>query len=352
MERLKLELIAPSLLNWFYENKRVLPFREDPSPYHIWVSEIMLQQTRVSAALPYYERFIKELPTITSLASCEEEKLHKLWQGLGYYSRVRNLQKAAKIVVQEYGGELPADYTLLKKLPGIGEYTAGAISSIAFKLPEVAVDGNVLRVFSRLLASEADIMLPQTKKELSTYVQEQQPSNAPGDYNEALMELGALICTPGTPNCEACPLAKLCAAREKGIANKLPVKATAKPKEIVPVCVVVVQYGLNTLLVQRPKKGLLAGLWGPFTTEGEYSEKEVLKILEKKCCKAKMIKKLPVAEHVFTHKVWKLYGWECEAEETEGLPQGMVWATAEEIEKTYSVPNAFKAYLPFMQKEK
>lgn len=346
----KIAPIAPSLLNWFYENKRVLPFREDPSPYHIWVSEIMLQQTRVSAALPYYERFVKELPTITSLALCEEEKLHKLWQGLGYYSRVRNLQKAAKIVVEEYGGELPADYALLKKLPGIGDYTAGAISSIAFGLPEVAVDGNVLRVFSRLLASNADIMLPQTKKDLSKYVQEQQPREAPGDYNEALMELGALICTPGTPSCEVCPLQEICVAKKKGIADQLPVKAEAKPKVVVPVCVVVIHNGDSTLLLQRPKTGLLAGLWGPFTEEGAYSEEEILGILQKKFGQIEITGVLPKAEHVFTHKIWKLYGWECTCSVLKSMPKGAIWTSGKEIKETYSVPNAFKTYLPFMVK--
>ena len=206
-----MENISPALLNWFYENQRVLPFRTDPSPYHVWLSEIMLQQTRVSAALPYYERFLAALPDIPALAACEEEKLNKLWEGLGYYSRVRNLQKAARIVCEQYGGELPADYDAIRALPGIGDYTAGAICSISFGIPVPAVDGNVLRVFSRLYNDPGVITDPAVKKAFTARVMEHQPPAAPGDYNQALMELGALVCVPnGAPLCEQCPLARLC----------------------------------------------------------------------------------------------------------------------------------------------
>ena len=191
-----MENIAPALLDWFYASRRILPFREDPTPYHVWLSEIMLQQTRVSAALPYYERFLAALPDIPALAGCEEEKLHKLWEGLGYYSRVRNLQKAAKIVCAQYGGQLPADYNALLALPGIGEYTAGAIASISFGLPVPAVDGNVLRVFARLYNDPRLVTDPQVKREFTARVMEHQPPAKAGDYNQALMELGALVCLP------------------------------------------------------------------------------------------------------------------------------------------------------------
>ena len=212
-----MENISPALLDWFYKNHRILPFRTDPSPYHVWLSEIMLQQTRVSAALPYYERFLAALPDIPALAACEEEKLHKLWEGLGYYSRVRNLQKAARIVCEQYGGQLPADYDALRALPGIGDYTAGAIASISFGIPVPAVDGNVLRVFSRLYNDPAAVTEPAVKKAFTVRVMEHQPPDAPGDYNQALMELGALVCVPnGAPLCEKCPLAHLCAARAAG----------------------------------------------------------------------------------------------------------------------------------------
>ena len=208
-----MENIAPALLDWFYKNRRILPFREDPTPYHVWLSEVMLQQTRVSAALPYYERFLAALPDIPALAACDEEKLHKLWEGLGYYSRVRNLQKAAKIVCEQYGGQLPADYAALRALPGIGDYTAGAIASISFGIPVPAVDGNVLRVFSRLYNDPGVITDPKVKKAFTARVMEHQPPEKAGDYNQALMELGALVCVPnGAPLCDVCPLAGLCQA--------------------------------------------------------------------------------------------------------------------------------------------
>ena len=212
-----MENISPALLEWFYKNRRSLPFREDPTPYHVWLSEVMLQQTRVSAVLPYYYRFLEALPDIPALAACGEEKLHKLWEGLGYYSRVRNLQKAAKLVCAQYGGQLPADYAALLALPGIGEYTAGAIASISFGLPVPAVDGNVLRVFSRLYNDPGVITEPAVKKAFTARVMEHQPPEKAGDYNQALMELGALVCVPnGAPLCGQCPLAEVCRARAAG----------------------------------------------------------------------------------------------------------------------------------------
>ena len=255
-----MENISPALLEWFYQNRRILPFREDPTPYHVWLSEIMLQQTRVSAALPYYERFLAALPDIPALAACEEEKLHKLWEGLGYYSRVRNLQKAAKIVCAQYGGQLPADYDALRALPGIGDYTAGAIASISFGIPVPAVDGNVLRVFSRLYNDPGVITEPAVKKAFTARVMEHQPPEKAGDYNQALMELGALVCVPnGAPLCEQCPLAHLCAARAAGTAPELPQKAKPKPRRIQPVTLALLESPEGFLLQQRPEKGLLAG---------------------------------------------------------------------------------------------
>ena len=235
----------------------------------MWLSEIMLQQTRVSAALPYYERFLAALPDIPALAACEEEKLHKLWEGLGYYSRVRNLQKAARIVCEQYGGQLPADYDALRALPGIGDYTAGAVASISFGIPVPAVDGNVLRVFSRLYNDPAAVTEPAVKKAFTARVMEHQPPDAPGDYNQALMELGALVCVPnGAPLCEKCPLAHLCAARAAGTALELPRKAAPKPRRLQPVTLALLESPAGFLLQQRPQKGLLAGLWQPVLWEG------------------------------------------------------------------------------------
>ena len=277
-----MENISPALLNWFYENQRVLPFRTDPSPYHVWLSEIMLQQTRVSAALPYYERFLAALPDIPALAACEEEKLNKLWEGLGYYSRVRNLQKAARIVCEQYGGELPADYDAIRALPGIGDYTAGAICSISFGIPVPAVDGNVLRVFSRLYNDPGVITDPAVKKAFTARVMEHQPPEAPGDYNQALMELGALVCVPnGAPLCEQCPLARLCQARAAGTALSLPQKAAPKARKLEDLTVALVESPAGFLIQQRPEKGLLAGLWQPLLWEGAAMTAEQLPRLPK-----------------------------------------------------------------------
>ena len=251
--------IAAPLLQWFNANKRLLPFRQEPSAYHIWVSEIMLQQTRVAAAIPYYERFIAALPDPAALAACEPDALRKLWQGLGYYNRVSNMQKAARIVCEQYGGDLPADYEALRSLPGIGDYTAGAVASIAFGIPVPAVDGNVLRVFARLYNDDADVMTPAAKKAFTVRVVDQMPKATPGPYNEALMELGALVCVPGAPRCEVCPLAQLCQGYAAGRAAELPVKPAPKAKGRVPVTVALIESERGVLLQRRPARGLLAG---------------------------------------------------------------------------------------------
>lgn len=350
----KLEPIANALLAWYHANRRVLPFREDPKPYHIWVSEIMLQQTRVAAALPYYERFMRELPSIEALAACDEEKLHKLWEGLGYYSRVRNLQKAARIVVEEHGGQLPGDYNALLALPGIGEYTAGAIASIAFGLPEVAVDGNVLRVFARLTANGGDVMLPAVKKELSAEVQRQQPPKEAGDYNQAIMELGALVCLPGTPLCGECPLAKFCQGKKQGIESQLPFKAPKKPKEELDICLLaVLTENKRVLLHKRPSKGLLAGLWEPVFLEGKYNKQEAQVQLEKMFGGAVLEGELPASTHIFTHKIWQMNGWVCHVEEkiVEKFCEDntdFALVTKKQLEEEYTLPNAFKAFRKYI----
>ena len=291
-----MENIAPALLDWFYRNRRILPFREDPTPYHVWLSEVMLQQTRVSAALPYYERFLAALPDIPALAACDEEKLHKLWEGLGYYSRVRNLQKAAKIVCEQYGGQLPADYAALRALPGIGDYTAGAVASISFGIPVPAVDGNVLRVFSRLYNDPGVITDPKVKKAFTARVMEHQPPEKAGDYNQALMELGALVCVPnGAPLCDVCPL---------------------------------------------------AGLWQPLLWESEHLlQAEVLARLAALGVDTgtAVPEALPAAKHIFSHIEWLLSGVALTVPE-QAAPAGCVWASREELRTTYTLPGAFAAY--------
>ena len=342
-----MENISPALLNWFYANHRILPFRSDPTPYHVWLSEIMLQQTRVSAALPYYERFLAALPDIPTLAACEEEKLHKLWEGLGYYSRVRNLQKAAKIVCEQYGGELPADYDALRALPGIGDYTAGAIASISFGLPVPAVDGNVLRVFSRLYNDDGLITDPKVKRAFTARVMEHQPPAAPGDYNQALMELGALVCVPnGAPLCEQCPLAHLCQARAAGTALSLPRKAAPKARRIEPVTLAVVRSPAGVLLQQRPEKGLLAGLWQPVLWENEAltpDEARARLAALGVTCTPDAAKALRPAKHIFSHIEWQMQGY-LVAAATQPAAAGCAWARPEQLAAEYTLPGAFKAY--------
>lgn len=337
--------IAPPLLQWFQANKRLLPFRQEPSAYHIWVSEIMLQQTRVAAAIPYYNRFIAALPDPAALAACEPDALRKLWQGLGYYNRVNNMQKAARIVCEQYGGDLPADYEALRALPGIGDYTAGAIASIAFGIPVPAVDGNVLRVFARLYNDDSDIMQPATKRLFTGRVVDQMPKDAPGPYNEALMELGALICIPGMPHCEACPLADRCQGYAAGRQGDLPVKPAPKAKAAVPVTVALVHSPAGVLLQRRPAKGLLAGLWQPAAWEGNLTQAELTAELSKIGVQPEWGQPLAPARHVFTHKVWHLGGWQAEAPAVP-LPEGWVWAAPEALRQQYPVPNAYGAYLP------
>ena len=230
-ERQILEKIPALLLRWYDGCARVLPWREDPAPYRVWVSEIMLQQTRVEAVKPYYERFLERLPTVKAVAEAPEEQLLKLWEGLGYYNRVRNLQKGAQQVMERFGGEVPADFKALRSLPGVGDYTAGAIASIAFGIPVPAVDGNVLRVLSRLLARREDILDAKVKKRVETEITGIIPKGRAGDFNQSLMELGAMVCLPnGAPKCGNCPLEAICLAHRAGIQGELPVKAPKKPR--------------------------------------------------------------------------------------------------------------------------
>ena len=343
--------IAAPLLQWFNANKRLLPFRQEPSAYHIWVSEIMLQQTRVAAAIPYYERFIAALPNPAALAACEPDALRKLWQGLGYYNRVNNMQKAARIVCEQYGGDLPADYDALRSLPGIGDYTAGAVASIAFGIPAPAVDGNVLRVFARLYNDDADVMNPSTKRLFTERVLAQMPKATPGPYNEALMELGALVCLPnGAPKCEVCPLAAQCKGRAAGRAEQLPVK-TAKPeKTLVPVTAALITGPQGVLLQRRPSKGLLAGLWQPLAFEGTaMTQPELDGALRTIGLCVQWQAPLQSTRHVFTHRIWQISGFCGTA--AGPAPEGCVWASRAELNGEYAVPSAFAGIMRQWQPE-
>jgi len=339
--------IAPPLLSWFGATRRSLPFREDPTPYHIWVSEIMLQQTRMAAVLPYYTRFMTELPTVQDLADCDPERLAKLWQGLGYYSRVRNLQKAAQVICRDYGGELPRTYGELLQLPGIGAYTAGAIASISMGIPVPAVDGNVLRVFARLYDDERDVLSGDVKEDITARVSRQLPPDSAGDFNQALMELGALICTPRSPDCGHCPLRDLCLGYEaRGSAVEvLPVKTPKKPRTAVPVTVLLLRSPAGWLVMKRPDKGLLAGLWQPLARERDCTAEEMLTAASDLGISCRITASLPAAKHIFTHVEWSLNGWMAEAEEKTVLPEGYAWMVDME---SYSIPSAFRAYTNIM----
>ena len=347
-----LEEIVRPLVKWYRDNKRILPWRDKDNAYYTWVSEIMLQQTRVEAVKPYFQRFITELPDIQSLAECPEEKLLKLWEGLGYYNRVRNMQEAAKTVKDEYNGRLPEDYRALLSLKGIGSYTAGAIASIAYGKKVPAVDGNVLRVISRITESTEDISRQSVRRKIEQQVSQIMPSDCPGDFNQGLIELGAIVCVPnGEPKCEICPAAEICRARKEGIAMELPVKTKAKGRKIEKRTVLVF-HDSDTLAIQkRPDKGLLAGLYELPNLEGWLSQQEVIEYSKSIGLSPIRIKKLPAAKHIFSHVEWQMKGYEIQVDELEkNCSKEMIFAKEEVLKEKYSIPSAFEAYCVWKQK--
>ena len=336
----QLKVLPPPLLAWYDENRRVLPWREQVSPYRTWVSEIMLQQTRVTAVLPYFDRFMAALPTVAALADAPEQQLMSLWQGLGYYSRARNLQKAAQVIMTRHGGVFPDTYEGLTALPGVGDYTAGAIASIAFGLPEPAVDGNVLRVVTRITGDPSDISRAETKKVVRQTLAQLIPLNAPGDFNQALMELGALVCLPyGAPECDHCPAAGFCVAYRENKTALLPVKGAKKSRTIENRTVYLLFYNGKVALRRRPGRGLLAGLWEfpNELAETPVSDQWGLSTLSQEFC--------GTGRHIFTHREWHMTGqlWQLASDQ---LPPGWVWADKLALRDKYAVPNAFAAFLP------
>jgi len=342
--------MAEPLSFWYQKNKRDLPWRRTTDPYRIWISEIMLQQTRVEAVKPFYERFLKRLPTIHDLAHVSEDTLLKLWEGLGYYNRARNLQKAAQQIEELHGGSFPTDYQEVKNLAGIGNYTAGAICSFAYDMPKPAVDGNVLRVVSRLTANYDDIMKDSTKKKVEEVLERVMPKEGAGDFNQSLIELGATVCVPnGAPKCQECPLSHLCMAHEQGVELDLPIKAKAKERRIEKKTVIVFQDGENIAIRKRPAKGLLAGLYELPNVEGHLNQNQIIEYSKKIGLTPIRVKSLGVAKHIFSHVEWLMKGYMVRVDELEAsCKEEMLFIHPEEIEGRYPIPAAFEAYTDYI----
>ena len=327
------------LLLWYRENARTLPWRSHPTPYRVWLSEIMLQQTRVAAVLDYYRRFLEAAPTVADLAALPEEQLMKLWQGLGYYSRARNLQKAARQIMNDHGGVFPNTYEDILALPGVGEYTAGAVASIAFGIAVPAVDGNVLRVTARICGDEGDIASPAMKKKVAAALEEVIPTEAPGDFNQAMMELGATVCLPnGAPLCDKCPAAPFCRARLEERTGELPVKAPKKARRIEARQVYLIFYQNAVALRRRPDKGLLAGLWEYPNEPADGTDHPALWGLSPVSAQ-----RTGTGKHIFTHIEWHMTAQALEVD-SPALPAGWVWADRADLRDTYAVPNAFRSF--------
>ena len=339
------EMVSP-IVTWFQKNKRDLPWRNHPDAYRVWVSEIMLQQTRVEAVKPYYERFLRELPTVKDLAEAKEDQLLKLWEGLGYYNRVRNMQKAAQQIMIDYQGQFPDTFEEIRSLKGIGNYTAGAISAFAFGLPKPAVDGNVLRVISRLMGSREDIMKQSVRSKIEEKLEHVIPEGAASDFDQGLIELGALVCVPnGEPKCTECPVAHLCEARKQGMIAEIPVKSKGKARKMEDKTVLIFKDGEKLAIQKRPSKGLLAGLYEFPNQEGHLTMEEVTAYSKKIGLMPVRIKKLEDAKHIFSHIEWHMSGYEIIVDELEKTNEkAFLFIHPEEIEKKYSIPSAFEAY--------
>lgn len=345
--------ITEELLKWFDENKRELHWRSEPRPYYVWVSEIMLQQTRVEAVKGYFERFIEEVPNIQALAAAREDRLMKLWEGLGYYNRVRNLQKAAITVVEQYQGELPKDYNSLLSLSGIGTYTAGAIASIAYGIKEPAVDGNLLRVTKRIAGSFDDITKAKVKKEVEDDLREIMPEDRPGDFNQALMDLGAMVCIPnGKPHCEICPLQAFCQGFQKNIMMEIPVKPPKKSRRLENKTIFLLEYQSKYAIHKRDVKGLLAGLWELPNVEGKLTIPKTEKMLEEFGIENYEMELLGEAKHIFSHIEWNMLGYKIrimgeisEAFLNRTFGEPLIWVNKKQLKEEYALPTAFSAYL-------
>ena len=348
MEKILSPEAVEALLAWYEVNKRDLPWRHTHDPYRIWISEIMLQQTRVEAVKQYYTRFLEAFPTVESLANASEEQLMKLWEGLGYYSRARNLQKAAREITALYGGRMPADEGALRALCGIGDYTAGAIASIAFGIPAPAVDGNVLRVLSRVSGSEEDITKQTTKKKWSEALRAVIPTSDPASFTQAMIELGATVCGPNSaPRCEECPFGNICVACREQSWDHIPVKSAKKERRIEKLTVLLIRDGDRTALRKRPSKGLLAGLYELPNLRGHIEEKQLPDQIRALGFEPLRIVRIEDAKHIFTHVEWHMIAYTVQiTPEFDGIhePSGLLLVNNGELKKSYAIPSAFSAY--------
>ncbi|MEE0775953.1 MAG: A/G-specific adenine glycosylase [Bacillota bacterium] len=334
----KLKAAVTPLLAWYDNNKRDLPWRGEVSPYETWISEIMLQQTRVEAVKEYYHRFLERFPDIPSLAAADKDEVYRLWQGLGYYRRADMLHKAAKVVAETYGGKLPGGHKALLALPGIGRYTAGAIASIGFGLPCPAVDGNVLRIIMRFLGRYDDIAEEKLKTTVEGWLKDIFPEERAGDFTQALMELGAIVCVPnGAPLCGECPWSNLCICNAEGNWQEIPVKSSKKPRKIEPRTVLLLKCGGKLALHRRDSKGLLANLWEFPNELGHLS----LEDLALRYPNGK-IKNVGKAKHVFTHIEWRMIGYEIVLKEPPSSEE-FIWVDGDALEQ-YAIPSAFRAF--------
>ncbi len=342
MVKEELSAVTEPLLSWYSAHQRDLPWRRDKEPYHVWVSEIMLQQTRVEAVRQKYIDFMQVLPSVKALAACGDDLLMKLWEGLGYYSRARNLKRAAQVIMEEHGGVFPREYDAVRALPGIGDYTAGAICSICYGMPTPAVDGNVIRVMARFLCLEEDLTEQNKKRELSALLREIYPAGRCGEMTQALMELGATVCVPkGEPGCEACPLRERCRSRS-GAWKRLPVRPEKKARKQENRTVLLLSCDGRIAVEKRPAAGLLAGLWQFPNVSGKLTETEAWQLAEKLGCRPQRLLSSLQRQHVFTHIQWDMTGYRIECGE---MPENFRWAMADEVEREISLPTAFRQFL-------
>lgn len=341
---------SKKLLDYYDKNKRLLPWRLNPSPYRVWVSEIMLQQTRAGAVVPYYEHFLQALPDVKSLSLAPDNQLNKLWQGLGYYSRVKNMKIAAQEIMEKHQGKIPSNYDELLELKGIGPYTAGAIASIAFNQPVPAIDGNLLRIYSRLYCVEESIDNSKGKKKIFDLVKKDIPDDRPGDFNQALMDLGSGICLPKTPRCSSCPIGEFCLAYKENRQTNFPIRKDKTRKKIEDWTIIILERSGSFLIQQRPSQGLLANLWQFPQLQGHLDKENLQKYLDEKGYIANTIKALPPSQHIFSHKIWNMEAYFVRLNdhiimEEEASYDSSLWVSPIEIEKVYPFASAIGKYV-------